>query len=96
MRYIPQSIIVRPVITEKTTLMRGKNNKCCFEVAVGANKQEVKTAIEKLFKVKVEGVNVMNVLGKFRRVRGKLGKKSDWKKAIVTLREGDKIAVLSA
>lgn len=89
-------MIVRPVITEKTTLMRGKNNKYCFEVTAGANKQEVKTAIEKLFKVKVEGVNVMNVLGKFRRVRGKLGKKSNWKKAIVTLREGDKIAVLSA
>lgn len=89
-------MIVRPVITEKTTLMRGKDNKYCFEVAAGANKQEVKTAIEKLFKVKVEGVNVMNVLGKFRRVRGKLGKKSNWKKAIVTLKEGDKIAVLSA
>ena len=94
MRYIPQSIIVRPVITERATVMRDKNNKYLFEVATQANKMEVKAAIEELFKVKVESVNTMNVLGKFRRIRGKLGKKSDWKKALVTLKEGNKIDIV--
>ena len=94
MKYIPQSIIVRPVITERATVMRDKNNKYLFEIAVQANKQEVKAAIEELFKVKVESVNTMNVLGKFRRIRGKLGKKSDWKKALVTLKEGNKIDIV--
>ena len=96
MKYIPQSIIVRPVITERATLMRDKNNKYMFEVATQANKQEVKAAVEELFKVKVESVNIMNVLGKFRRIRGKLGKKSDWKKALVTLKEGNKIDIVGA
>ncbi|MFH1287922.1 MAG: 50S ribosomal protein L23 [bacterium] len=93
MKYIPQSIIVRPVITERSALMRDKSNKYFFEVAVQANKKEVKAAIEELFKVKVKSVNIMNVLGKFRRIRGKLGKKSDWKKAFVTLKEGNKIDI---
>lgn len=96
MKYIPQSIIVRPIITERSTLMRDKSNKYFFEVAAQANKKEVKSAIEELFKVKVKSVNIMNVLGKFRRIRGKLGKESDWKKAFVTLQKGDKIGVLSA
>ncbi|MDD5773620.1 MAG: 50S ribosomal protein L23 [bacterium] len=96
MKYIPQSIIVRPVITERATEMRDKNNKYLFEISTQANKQEVKAAIEELFKVKVESVNILNVLGKFRRIRGKLGKKSDWKKAFVTLKEGNKIDIAGA
>jgi large subunit ribosomal protein L23 len=96
MKYIPQSIIVRPVITERATIMRDKSNKYMFEIATQANKQEVKAAVEELFKVKVESVNVMNVLGKFRRIRGKLGKKSDWKKALVTLKKGNKIDIVGA
>lgn len=88
-------MIVRPVITERATLMREKG-KYFFEVVSRANKKEVKDAVEKLFKVKVEDVNVMNIAGKFRRVRGKLGKTPDWKKAIVTLKEGNKIDILSA
>lgn len=94
MKYIPQTIIVRPVITERATVMREKTNKYLFEVAPQANKQEVKAAIEELFKVKVDSVNTMNVLGKYRRIRGKIGKKSDWKKALVTLKEGNKIDIV--
>lgn len=88
-------MIVRPVITERATLMREKG-KYFFEVASRANKKEVKDAVEKLFKVKVKDVNVMNIAGKFRRVRGKLGKAPDWKKAIVTLKEGNKIDMVGA
>lgn len=96
MKYIPQSIIIRPVVTERATIMRDKSNKYMFEIATQANKQEVKAAVEELFKVKVESVNIMNVLGKFRRIRGKLGKKSDWKKALVTLKKGNKIDIVGA
>ncbi|MEW6088518.1 MAG: 50S ribosomal protein L23 [bacterium] len=91
---MPQSIIFRPIITERATLMRDKDNKYLFEIAPEANKKEVKAAIEELFKVKVKRVNMMNVMGKFRRVRGKIGKKSDWKKALVTLKEGNKIDIV--
>ncbi|MDD5424224.1 MAG: 50S ribosomal protein L23 [Candidatus Omnitrophica bacterium] len=68
-------------------------NKYVFEVDKGANKTEIKKAIEQAYKVKVKDVNTMIMSGKWRRVRFKPGKTPDWKKAVVTLRAGDKIDV---
>ncbi|HEX15641.1 MAG: 50S ribosomal protein L23 [Deltaproteobacteria bacterium] len=84
----PYSVIIRPVITEKATLQKERDNKVTFQVAKDANKAEIKEAVEKLFNVKVEKVNVMNVRGKRRRLGRIVGKKPDWKKAIVTLKPG--------
>jgi len=84
-------ILKRPIITEKGTLQKEKFNKVTFEVSSKANKIEVRQAVEKLFKVKVLNVNMLNVAGKKKRLGRNLGKKSDWKKAIVTLKEGERI-----
>jgi large subunit ribosomal protein L23 len=84
-------IIKRPLITEKGTLKKESERTLCFEVAVGANKVQVASAVEKLFKVKVEAVRTSNFEGKLRR-RGKFaGYRSDWKKAYVKLKEGEKV-----
>ncbi|RLA82799.1 MAG: 50S ribosomal protein L23 [Deltaproteobacteria bacterium] len=85
------SVIIRPVITEKATLQKERENKVTFVVAKDANKAEIKEAVEKLFNVKVLKVNVMNVRGKRRRFRWIEGKRPDWKKAIVTLSPADRI-----
>lgn len=87
------SIVKRPIITEKSTVAKDKENKCIFEVDRGANKIEIAMAVEKLFKVKVTSVRTMNMHGKKRRVGKVLGKKSDWKKAVVTLAPGDSIEI---
>lgn len=84
-------VIRRPVITEKSTDLKTDRNQIVFEVDRGANKIEIKKAIERLFKVKVMKVRTMTVRGKIRRVGKNVGYKSNWKKAIVTLREGDAI-----
>lgn len=77
-------IIRRPVITEKS--MQGvADKKYTFEVSVSVNKVEIKKAVEEIFNVKVAKVNTMNVLGKYKRVGSKRGKRPDWKKAIVQL-----------
>ena len=86
-------VLRRPVITEKSTLLAGQN-KYCFEVAKDANKIQIKEAVEKTFKVGVVSVNVMNVPGKLRRRGRHQGMTRSWKKAIVTLRKGDKIEVI--
>jgi large subunit ribosomal protein L23 len=84
-------IIKRPLITEKGTDKKETERTLCFEVAVNANKTEVASAVEKLFKVKVEAVRTSNVEGKLRR-RGKFsGYRSDWKKAYVKLKAGEKV-----
>jgi large subunit ribosomal protein L23 len=83
-------VLRRPVITEKGTMQAGIN-KYTFEVARPANKQQVKEAVEKLFKVTVVDVNILNVPGKMRRVGKSRGMTSPWKKAIVTLLEGQRI-----
>lgn len=83
-------ILRRPVITEKGTTQAGFN-KYTFEVARMANKQQIKEAVEKIFKVDVTDVNVANVPGKMRRVGKHRGMTTPWKKAIVTLREGQRI-----
>ncbi len=87
----PQNIIRRPLVTEKSTLQKEEGRQYVFEVDRKANKIEIRSAVEHLFKVKVEDVRTLNVLGKMKRLGRRYGKRPDWKKAIVTLREGDRI-----
>jgi large subunit ribosomal protein L23 len=86
----PHKIIIRPVITEKTTQLKATSGVICFEVARRANKIEIKNAIELLFKTKVDEVRTQMKTGKVRRVGRNMGKTKDWKKAYVRLREGEK------
>jgi large subunit ribosomal protein L23 len=84
-------IIRRPLVTEKSTILRDEGqNVIVFEVAPKANKVEVKDAVEKLFKVKVAEVRVFNVRGKVKRMGRYAGKRRDWRKAYVRLKEGEK------
>ncbi len=83
-------VLRRPLITEKNTTLQAQG-KYAFEVAEEANKHQIKQAVEKAFKVKVTTVNVMTVSGKSRRVGRQQVLTSPWKKAIVTLKPGDKI-----
>jgi large subunit ribosomal protein L23 len=87
----PYRIILRPIITEKSTLLKEKNREVCFEVNPKANKIEIKKAAEQLFKIKVERVRIQKMRGKMRRVGRSAGKKKDWKKAYVKLKEGEKM-----
>lgn len=82
-------VIQRPHVTEKS--MNQDENKITFVVAMDATKPEIKAAVEEIFKVKVEAVNTIKTKGKTKRFRGRLGKRSDLKKAIVTLVEGQTI-----
>lgn len=84
-------VITAPIITEKGTFVNETGNQVVFQVRADANKIEIKHAVEKLFKVKVVKVRTANVLGKTRRVGRSLGSRSDWKKAYVTLGEGQRI-----
>ena len=84
--------ILAPVITEKATLL-SEQNKVVFRVAEDATKDEIAAAVEELFKVKVIKVNTMNVKGKTKRWRGRIGRRPDIKKAIVTLQEGQSIDI---
>ena len=84
-------IILAPLITEKGTLVGEQGNQVLFKVASGANKVEIKQAIEEFFEVKVEKVRTSRLLGKTRRVGRHVGRKPSWKKAYVTLSEGDTI-----
>ncbi len=84
-------VIRRPLVTEKSTIMREQGqNVIAFEVDPNANKVEVKRAIEELFKVKVEEVRLFNVRGKVKRMGRYAGKRRDWRKAYVRLKEGEK------
>ncbi|HXC90146.1 MAG TPA: 50S ribosomal protein L23 [Stellaceae bacterium] len=85
-------IIRTPVITEKAT-NASEHNQVIFRVPLTATKREVKAAVEGLFNVTVTAVNTIRVAGKVKRFRGRLGRRSDVKKAIVTLREGQRIDV---
>jgi large subunit ribosomal protein L23 len=84
-------VIKKPLITEKATLLKEKDNKVAFVVDRVATKAEIKEAVEHLLKVKVLKVNVATMQGKARRVGRTIGKRPDWKKAVVTLRPGDRI-----
>ena len=83
-------IIRRPLVTEKSTIRREVENVITFEVAGSANKIQVKQAVEELFKVKVEEVRLFNVRGKMKRMGRFVGKRRDWRKAYVRLKEGEK------
>src|SRR5215211_317550 len=83
-------IIRRPLVTEKSTILREEGNVLAFEVDPGANKIQVKSAVEELFKVKVEDVRLFNVRGKMKRMGRYVGKRRDWRKAYVRLKEGEK------
>ena len=87
----PHQIIIRPIITEKSTQLKQANREVCFEVARQANKTEIKKAVELLFKVKVEAVKTQIKVGKWRRVGRNQGQTKTWKKAYVKLREGEKM-----
>ncbi|HOC09323.1 MAG: 50S ribosomal protein L23 [Clostridiales bacterium] len=85
----PQDIVIRPIVTERS--MRDmEQNKYTFVVDKKANKIEIKKAVEELFDVKVERVNVVNYMGKMRRMGRNIGRKASWKKAFVKLAEGSK------
>ena len=92
----PRNIIISPIITEKSSNQIERTNTYSFKVSINANKIEIKHAIEKIFSVKVLDVNTIRMLGKPKRLGRYSGKRPDWKKAIVTLREGDKIADFEA
>ena len=84
-------VIVRPIVTEKGVGKKEAENTLCFEVTPEANKTEIKQAVQKLFKVKVDDVRTVNNVGKLRR-RGRFaGYRSDWKKAYVRLKPGQKV-----
>jgi large subunit ribosomal protein L23 len=92
----PQEIIKAPVISEKGSLLAETVQQVLFKVRPDANKVEVKKAVESLFKVKVVKVRMARYLGKVRRVGKNTGRRPEWKKAYVTLREGDKIDFFGA
>lgn len=85
------SVLKRPLVTEKSNLMKEELNQITFEVDERANKIEIKEAVEKLFKVHVTKVHTINLLGKRKRLGRSEGRRSDRKKAIVTLKEGESI-----
>lgn len=94
MKRNPRDIIVRPIVTEKTVLLQQNDNKVTFEVAKGSNKVEIRQAVEEIFNVKVEKVNVVNVLPRKKRVGKYEGKTASVRKAIVKLAEGSKIDII--
>ena len=91
MKRDPYDILIRPLLTEKMTSLRESANKVGFVVRSDANRVEVKRAVESALKVRVERVNIINVLGKTKRLGRFAGRRASWKKAIVTLKEGEKL-----
>ncbi|MBD3334233.1 MAG: 50S ribosomal protein L23 [Candidatus Eisenbacteria bacterium] len=89
----PRNIIVRPLITEKGTKIREQGNQYVFEVAPAANKIEIRRAVQEIFSVDVVSVRTMKFHGKPRRMGRFQGRTSGWKKAVVTLKEGQTIDV---
>lgn len=94
MNEIIYDIVRSPVVTEKSTAL-SEYNKVVFKVAQNADKIAIKKAVEALFNVKVVSVNTLNVQGKIRRFRGVTGRRSGYKKAIVSLAEGQQIDVMA-
>lgn len=91
MKREPYDVLIQPLLTEKITAMREKDNKVGVLVRRDANRVQIKQAVESALKVRVERVNVMNVMGKTKRLGRFSGKRPDWKKAIVTLKAGEKL-----
>ena len=88
---IDYGIIRRPLITEKTSIQKEQSNQVTFEVDRTANRVEIKRAIEKIFKVNVAHIRTMQVKGKTKQRGRIIGKRRDWKKAIITLLPGERI-----
>jgi len=89
----PHQILLKPLLTEKSTALRETHHKVCFMVHPKANKIEVKKAVEEVLKVKVDNVHILNVSGKIKKTGRFVGKKPDWKKAVITLKEGEKLDI---
>ena len=94
MKSDPFYVVKRPMITEESTIQTHAHNQYVFQVDPRANKHQVRDAIEQMFQVKVLSVNTMNYAGKLRRRGRTTGRKANWKKAIVTLRQGDVIDLI--
>jgi large subunit ribosomal protein L23 len=90
----PYDIIIRPLVTEKSSVGSKNHNTYFFAVQPSANKPEIKKAVETIFSVKVDRVNTIAMKGKPKRYKVRVGKRPDWKKAMVTLKEGQRIDVL--
>lgn len=87
-------VLLSPHISEKSSIVADQNNQIVLKVATDASKPEIKKAVEMLFDVKVDRVQVTNVKGKTKRFGAKMGRRSDWKKAYITLQEGQEIDFL--
>ena len=85
-----RDILIRPIVTEKSTAMMEKG-KYTFRVPLAATKIQIRQAVEQIFKVKVQAVNTMRYEGKLKRMGRTQGRRSDWKKAVVTLKPGEAI-----
>lgn len=90
-----RDILIKPIITEKTTALM-EERKYTFRVPLAATKVEIRQAVEQIFKVKVQAVNTMRYEGKMKRLGGTQGRRSDWKKAVVTLKPGETIELFEA
>ena len=89
------AVIRAPRVSEKTARLQELSNRYVFEIATTATKADVKAAVEQIFEVKVESVNVVNVKGKTKNFRQRAGRRSDWKKAYVKLADGQSIDVMA-
>ena len=89
-------VIKKPLVTEKTTVEKDERNVIAFVVNGAANKIEIKAAVQQLFNAEVESVNTVNVAGKTKRTARGMGKRSNWKKAYVTLKEGSNVDFFEA
>jgi large subunit ribosomal protein L23 len=87
-------VLLSPHISEKSSIVADQNNQIVMKVATDASKPEIKQAVELLFAVKVDRVQVSNIKGKTKRFGAKMGRRSDWKKAYITLQEGQEIDFL--
>jgi len=87
----PSQILYKPVVTEKSTILKDEKNLLCFRVSMTANKVEIRKAVETVFGVKVETVRTAVIKGKPKRMGRSLGYRSTWKKAYVKLRQGEKM-----
>jgi large subunit ribosomal protein L23 len=85
------SVIKRPIVTEKTSIQKEKANQVTFEVDMNANRVQIRKAVEEIFNVHVAGVRTAHVRGKFKQRGRIIGKRRDWKKAVVTLMPGQRI-----
>ncbi len=90
------SILCRPLVTEKTTILKEDNNQVAFKVRLDANKIEIRQAVEELLKVKVTGVTTQIYRGKEKRLGRNTGRRPNWKKAIVTLAQGEEVEFFEA